>query len=123
MKSLKIVFHSNYCNTYSSDPAAAPGRMEAILEELKGLEFIKPVQATVDDLALVHTQSHIDSVKTTPQIYEIALLAVGGAIKASEIALAGEPTFALARSPGHHASPDYSWGFCYFNNIAISIEN
>ena len=97
--------------------------MEAILEELKGLEFIKPVQATVDDLALVHTQSHIDSVKTTPQIYEIALLAVGGAIKASEIALAGEPTFALARSPCHHASPDYSWGFCYFNNIAISIEN
>jgi len=54
---LKIVFHPNYCNTYSSDPAAAPGRMEAILEELKGLEFIKPVQATVDDLALVHRLS------------------------------------------------------------------
>ena len=41
---LENIFHSNYCNTYSSDPAAAPGRMEAILEELKGLEFIKPCQ-------------------------------------------------------------------------------
>lgn len=35
------------------------------------------------------------------------------------IALFGERR---ARPPGHHASRDSSWGFCYFNNIAISIE-
>jgi len=38
------------------------------------------------------------------------------------MALAGEPTFALIRPPGHHASPNSCWGFCYFNNIAIAIR-
>jgi len=52
----------------------------------------------------------------------MALLAVGGAIKASEFAIEGEPAFALIRPPGHHAGRSSSWGFCYFNNIAISIE-
>ena len=119
---MKIVFHPDYCKTYSSDPAAAPGRIEAILEELKEFEFVEPTPATDDDIVLVHTQNHINYIKRMPQVYEIALLAVGGAIKASQIALTGEPAFALIRPPGHHASPDSCWGFCYFNNVAISIE-
>mgnify|MGYP001057667851 CR=1 FL=1 len=53
--------------------------------------------------------------------YEIALLAAGGAIKAAKLAMSGEPAFGLIRPPGHHASRDRSWGFCFFNNIAISI--
>jgi hypothetical protein len=28
----------------------------------------------------------------------------------------------LIRPPGHHASADSCWGFCYFNNMAIAIE-
>lgn len=120
---MKIVFHPDYCKVYSSDPAPAPGRMEAILQELKDMEIVQPSSATEEDLALVHTQNHINNVKAMRQVYKVALLAVGGAMKASEIALTGEPAFALIRPPGHHASPDGSWGFCYFNNIAISIEN
>ena len=53
--------------------------------------------------------------------YEIALLAAGGAIKAAELAAGREPAFALIRPPGHHASRDHCWGFCFFNNMAISI--
>jgi len=86
--------------------------MEAILEELKGLEFVEPTPATDDDIVLVHTQNHINYIKRMPQVYEIALLAVGGAIKASQIALTGEPALALIRPPGHHASPHSCWGFC-----------
>jgi acetoin utilization deacetylase AcuC-like enzyme len=71
---------------------------------------------------LVHGKSHVEYVKANKVPYEVASLAVGGAIKASEIALTGEPAFGLIRPPGHHASPNSSWGFCYFNNIAISIE-
>jgi len=52
----------------------------------------------------------------------VALLAIGGAIKASQIALTREPALALIRPPSNHASPHSCWGFCYFNNIAISIE-
>ena len=52
----------------------------------------------------------------------MASLAVGGAIRASEIALAGEPAFGLIRPPGHHASPNSGWGFCYFNNIAAATR-
>src|SRR4030042_5263759 len=33
----------------------------------------------------------------------------------------GNPSFAVIRPPGHHASADSSWGFCYFNNISISL--
>jgi acetoin utilization deacetylase AcuC-like enzyme len=32
-----------------------------------------------------------------------------------------EPAFALVRPPGHHASADSCWGFCYFNNMAVAL--
>lgn len=118
-----MVYHERYGEVYSSDPASKPGRMESIYSELyRKFEFIKPKAASENDLKLVHTKAHINSIKEHELIYEIARLAVGGAIKASEIAIAGEPAFGLIRPPGHHASSNYCWGFCFFNNIAISIE-
>jgi acetoin utilization deacetylase AcuC-like enzyme len=33
-----------------------------------------------------------------------------------------EPSFALIRPPGHHASADSCWGFCFFNNMAVSLH-
>jgi len=120
---LRVVYHERYREVYSADPAAQPGRIESIYNELHGrFEFVKPEPAREEDMLLVHSVSHVEYVKANPLLYEIALVAVGGAIKASEIALTGEPAFGLIRPPGHHASPNSSWGFCYFNNIAISIE-
>jgi acetoin utilization deacetylase AcuC-like enzyme len=120
---LKVVYHERFTEVYSSDPASQPGRIESIYNELQGsFDFVKPEPAREKDLLLVHGKSHIEYTRIHPLLYEIASLAVGGAIKASEIALKGEPAFGLIRPPGHHASPNSSWGFCYFNNIAISIE-
>jgi len=120
---LKVVYHERYREVYSSDPASQPGRIESIYNELRGqFEFVKPEPAKEEDLLLVHGKGHVEYVKAHQLTYEIALLGVGGAIKASEIALNGEPAFGLIRPPGHHASQNSSWGFCYFNNIAISIE-
>jgi acetoin utilization deacetylase AcuC-like enzyme len=119
---MKVIFHEQYRKVYSSDPASAPGRMEVIVNELKSsFKFVQPEKANEDDLRLVHWQSHIDVVKSLPLVYEVALLAVGGAVKSSEIAMQGEPAFGLIRPPGHHASQNSSWGFCFFNNIAISV--
>lgn len=121
---MKVVFHEIYKHVYDYDPAALPGRMEAIVDELWGhYRFIEPLPASENDLLLVHKKSHVDWVKMNYwHIYEIAALAAGGAIKAAELAAAGEPAFALIRPPGHHASPGSSWGFCWFNNIAVAVE-
>jgi acetoin utilization deacetylase AcuC-like enzyme len=54
-------------------------------------------------------------------LLELASLAAGGAILAAEEAYSDNPTFAVIRPPGHHASTDSCWGFCYFNNISISL--
>ena len=54
--------------------------------------------------------------------YEIALEAAGAALIAAEQSAAGEPTLAITRPPGHHATPDRGMGFCIFNNIAIAAE-
>ena len=120
---MKVVCHDRYREVYSSDPASAPGRIESILEELHGrFEFVEPKPASEEDVLLVHNKSHIDSVKAYPLIYEIALLAAGGSIRTAEIAMQSEPVFGLIRPPGHHASRGSSWGFCYFNNVAVAVE-
>jgi acetoin utilization deacetylase AcuC-like enzyme len=54
--------------------------------------------------------------------YESALDAAGAALMAAEQSTAGEPTLAITRPPGHHATPDRGMGFCIFNNIAIAAE-
>ncbi|HIE16748.1 MAG TPA: histone deacetylase family protein [Dehalococcoidia bacterium] len=119
---MKVVYHPRYVETYSYDPAAAPGRMEAIVRELEGkYEFVEPQPASDGDLLLVHAGYHIESVKRDRHLYEIACLAAGGAIRAAQIGMQGEASFGLIRPPGHHASSDHCWGFCYFNNIAVAV--
>jgi len=120
---VKVVYHEMYRRVYTSDPAAKPGRMESIYNELYGhFDFVPPEPASKDDLKLVHGEDYINSVKRNGTVYEAATLAVGGAVKAAELAVEGEPAFGLIRPPGHHASRDSGWGFCYFNNIAVSVE-
>lgn len=121
---MKVIYHQKFNDVYSQEPAAKPGRMESIYEELKNdFDFVEPYSADDVQLRLVHTDDHIESVKSNKRVYEVALLAVGGAVKASELAMEDEPSFALIRPPGHHAGKSSSWGFCYFNNVAVSIEH
>ena len=120
---MKVIFHPRFYEVYTSDPAAAPGRMEPMVKALeKEFEFIEPGPASEKDLGRVHGKSHIQSVKGEPHVYELGILAAGAAIQAGEMAFEGQPAFGLIRPPGHHASPHSCWGFCYFNNIAIAIK-
>jgi acetoin utilization deacetylase AcuC-like enzyme len=117
---MKVVYSEEYKQVYSYDPASNPGRIESIEFALAGrVDYIEPQPASEEDIALVHTSRHIAEVRREG-VYEIAALAAGGAIKAAEIGLS-EPCFAVIRPPGHHASADTAWGFCYFNNMAIAL--
>ena len=121
---MNIVFDKKFYETYDFDPAAAPGRMEPIMYELERhshYRFIAPEPAQPEDILCAHSQRHLDEIRAQPLVYDMALLAAGGAIKAAACAYDGEPTFACIRPPGHHASHDSCWGFCFFNNIAVSL--
>ncbi len=118
---MKVVFHEEFYPVYTGDPAAAAGRMEAIVEAIKShAEFIPATPASRQRIAAVHSERHIRQVENQG-IYDIAALAAGGAIQAAQIGLS-EPCFGLIRPPGHHASATSAWGFCFFNNMAVALE-
>ncbi|MFX1502684.1 MAG: histone deacetylase family protein [Promethearchaeota archaeon] len=122
---MKIVFHEKYYNSeYAWDPAASAGRLEGIMNKISEnseYEIIIPKPATEEDIVRAHTHRHLQNIKRDSLLFELASLAAGGAILAAEEAYKGNPTFAVIRPPGHHASADSCWGFCYFNNISISL--
>lgn len=117
---MKVIFHEDFFQVYTSDPASSGGRMEAIVEVIKPeVDFVTAEPASEADIAAAHTLDHINHIRASG-LYTIASLAAGGAIQTARIGL-NEPAFGLIRPPGHHASANSSWGFCYFNNMAVAL--
>jgi acetoin utilization deacetylase AcuC-like enzyme len=121
---MKIIYHPFMRDPYDGTPAGAPGRLDSALEVLgkqPDYTFIEPSPATEEQILRAHSMSLIEEINRKDRLLRMSLLAAGGAILAGEIASKGEPVFALIRPPGHHASEDSRWGYCYFNNIAVSL--
>ena len=119
------------------------GRVKELLDQtgltskLRSLEF---EAASLDDVALFHTQEYIDEVmelgtrdgysdagegaRLSRGSVEIALLAAGGACAAVDAVLDGSVarSYALVRPPGHHAVAHQGMGFCLFGNVAIAVK-
>ena len=120
---MKVVFHDLFLETYVGDPAAAYGRLDHALKLVREkYPLLQPSPCTEGDVLLVHTSAHLESVRRIDAVFRMALLAAGATVEAAELAWEGGAAFALCRPPGHHASPDSSWGFCYFNNVAIAVQ-
>lgn len=124
--SIQIVFHEKYHNSdYAMDSAALKGRLKGIMDVIHSnpdmYPLITPEPASETDILRAHGQNQLKTIQNDPLLYELAALAAGGAIKAAQTAYGGNPSFAVIRPPGHHASANSCWGFCYFNNMAVSL--
>lgn len=117
---MKVVFHDDFYQVYTADPAAGQGRMQAVMEVIQPqAELVAPKPASNQAILAAHSAAHVAWVESRG-LYHIASLAAGGALLAAEIGLS-EPAMGLIRPPGHHASRDSAWGFCYFNNMAVAL--
>lgn len=84
-------------------------------------EAVSPQPASPEDIGRAHSGSHIAAILQDRQLWNMACLAAGGAVLASEIALKGDPAFACVAPPGHHASRNSAWGYCAFCNMGVAL--
>jgi acetoin utilization deacetylase AcuC-like enzyme len=115
--------------------------MQVVASEFRqrGGDVREPRAATEAELARVHDREYISLVSetagrataldadtfTSPDSYEVALLAAGAAISCVDHVLKapGGRALAMVRPPGHHAERNRAMGFCLFNNIAVAAAH
>lgn len=127
MPNIAVVYHHDFERIFYEDsPAALPGRLSSIIELLStqpDYQIVLPQNATESEILEVHSYDYTQKVKMKDSTYLLALLSAGAAIRAADISMQGLPAISIARPPGHHASRNSSWGYCYFCNIAIALKN
>ncbi|MBS3735596.1 MAG: histone deacetylase family protein [Candidatus Bipolaricaulota bacterium] len=125
---MDLVFSEEALQYRSAGHPESPDRVKKAHNYLKDKYDVKePVQASNDDLLLVHDEDFVQRVKegrfSDPDcpkyedLFFYATLSAGGAITAQE-----SGALSIMRPPGHHAGRNFLGGFCYFNNLAIAVE-
>jgi acetoin utilization deacetylase AcuC-like enzyme len=150
MSKTAVVFSPIYYqhNTGRRHPESAR-RLEAIINELREgrlsksekWQFVKPKKARIRDVGQIHDIEYIRFVESfcksggglldsedtavSPESFEVALHAVGGALEAVDLVMKRKfrNSFALIRPPGHHAEKFRALGFCIFNSAAIAAKH
>jgi len=146
MPTTAYITHKDYLlHTLAGHPEHA-GRLRyiwSVLDKsgiLTSLTAVTPDQASLEQLARVHDQHHIERLKLQAELggghldpdtyllpvsFDVARLAAGGAVAAVQAVVEGAADNALAviRPPGHHATRRRAMGFCLFNNVAIAARH
>ncbi len=115
-------------------------RLARSLGVLDGVSPLVPVQATDDELRMVHSNDYLAAVKQAPRGYvghglgtsdnpvfsrmhEASALVAGGSLLAADEILAGRVVRAANIAGGlHHAMRDRASGFCIYNDCALAIR-
>lgn len=129
--------HQTFESGESKSRMAGLVEVSGLLDEL---HRIPAHVATAEDLMRVHTPEYVEKIQRlsgsgggdagdgyTPfgaGSYDIACLAAGGTIAATEAVMRGtvENAYALVRPPGHHAVREQGMGYCLFSNVSVAIE-
>ncbi len=137
---MKAVYHEDFLQqTQGHGHPECPERLSAIMDYLDENEIhpeiIKPEPAELDDVLTVHSAEYLEYLKhfgrgmldgdssVFPHTYDMAMLSAGGGLAAAKNMLDhNEPSFAILRPPGHHATSVMGMGFCYINNIAVAAN-
>ena len=145
MAKVGLVYSDIYLAHETGDHPECPERLRAIVAHLQQsgtwdkCRVFEPRAADVEDLLMVHTESHVFRVQrfchegkryldpdtvVCPASFDVARAAVGGVFVAIDQVMLREVdrAMALVRPPGHHAGADRARGFCLFNNIALGAR-
>lgn len=120
-------------------------RMQAIERELSARDWLgfERLQSPAVDRAVleaVHPAAYVASIESacangggfldldtvvSPDSFEAALHAAGGAVRMVELLLDGSTPYAFSahRPPGHHATQSQAMGFCLFNSVAVAARH
>jgi acetoin utilization deacetylase AcuC-like enzyme len=88
----------------------------------KDVQVFSPTPAPIELVRRAHTPGHMENMETDPY-RSVAILSAGSVMMAAELVATGQAksAFAYTGTAGHHASRGSCWGFCYFNDVAITI--
>lgn len=98
--------------------------MESGIVDGEEVQVFKAKPAPLRLIEQAHTPAHMANMQSDPY-REVAILSAGSVMMAAELVATdqAESAFAYTGTAGHHASRGGCWGFCYFNDVAITISH